>query len=123
MEAGILTACVAIGALAELLSLLLGLWVYRRRWLRIFSVLVVFGLVFGALSSIVAAQPVLVRFVAGAALGVAYEGANLLWLRLFAFQEPVASLIPNRLLLTLTAGVPWGAIPAIAPALVRLASA
>ncbi len=83
MSLGILLVCLALGAITETLSRALRLWRYPRAWLRVVSVVVVFGLVFGSLSSAVAQQAVLVRFAAGAVLGCLYEAANLLWLRPF----------------------------------------
>ncbi len=116
MSLGILLVCLALGVVTETASRALRLWMYPRAWLRVVSVVVVFGLVFGSLSSAVAQQPVLVRFAAGAVLGCLYEAANLLWLRLFMFQEPL-SLIRSRTILILLAGIPWGVLPAVAPAL------
>ena len=116
MNIGILIACLAIGAVAELVSHQLNLWTYQRAWLRGFSVIVVFGLVFGLLSTLVSDQPLLIRFAVGSAAGITYEAANLLWLKLFTFQEPL-SLIPSRLVVILTAGIPWGVVPAVAPPL------
>lgn len=113
MHIGILMACVAVGVVAELASYQLNLWVYRRPWLRGFSVIVVFGLVFGWLSTLVSEQPLAIRFIAGSVVGITYEAANLLWLQLFAFQEPL-SLIPSRFVVIIVAGVPWGVIPAVA---------
>ncbi len=121
MSLGILLVCLALGVVTETLSRALRLWRYPRAWFRVVSVVVVFGLVFGSLSSAVAQQPVLVRFAAGAVLGCLYEAANLLWLRLFTFQEPL-SLIRSRTILILLAGIPWGVLPAVAPPLERLVS-
>lgn len=113
MNTGIVIACLAIGAVSELVALQLNLWTYRRAWLRGFSVIVVFGLVFGLLSTLVSDQPLLIRFAAGSVVGITYEAANLRWLKFFTFQEPL-SLIRSRLVVILTAGIPWGIIPAVA---------
>ncbi len=119
MSPGILLICLALGVVMETVSRALQLWRYRRPWLRVVSVVVVFGVGFGWLSSVVSQQPVLVRFAAGAVLGCLYEAVNLHWLRLFTFQEPL-SLIRSRTGLILLAGIPWGVLPAVAAPLERL---
>jgi len=119
MKTSIFLACLAMGVAMEVVSSQFNLWVYQRPWLRIISIALVFGLAFGWLSTIVAEQSLLVRFAAGAAVGIAYEAANLLFLHLFSFQEPL-SLLRSRVVVILSAGVPWGLLPVAAPPLARL---
>ena len=118
MKASIFLTCLAMGVATEVVSSQFNLWVYQRPWLRIASVALVFGLVFGWLSAIVSGQSLLVRFAAGAAVGVVCEAANLRFLHLFSFQEPL-SLLRSRALVILSAGLPWGLLPVAAPPLAR----
>ena len=75
MNTSIFLACLALGVATEVVSSQFNLWVYQRPWLRIVSVAIVFGLVFGWLSTLVSEQSLQVRFVAGAAVGIVYEAA------------------------------------------------
>jgi hypothetical protein len=119
MNVGIVATCLALGIVTEVISHSLKLWSYEPAWLRIANVVVVFGLVFGWLSSAVAEQPIIVQFSVGAILGVAYEAANLLFLHLWSFPNNQVLFLRGRTALILGAGIPWGLLPIVAPVIAR----
>ena len=92
----------------------LGLWTYNRSWKRVASLLIVFGLIFGSLSTAVADYPAFLRFVAGAIVGVVYEALNLAVLRVFSFPNQRLVFLRGPVALSLGAGVPWGLLPLVA---------
>lgn len=116
MTVAIYLVCLALGALTESLSHFRKLWSYRRPWSRLTSVLLVFGLLFGVLSSALMDHSPLIRFALGAVAGISYEAANLYVLHIFQFHQPL-SRISNRAALALIAGLPWGLLPWLAPLL------
>lgn len=99
-----------LGTLTEALAYALSLWWYRNAWMRIPNVLIVFGLVFGALSWLTAQQSLLVQFVPGAVLGLAYEFANDRWLKIWHFPgDPWTWLTGRRAVIGV--GLAWGFVP------------
>jgi hypothetical protein len=116
MNLRILIACLVIGAVTEGLAYWLGLWTYNRFWKRVASLLLVFGLIFGSLSTAVADYPALSRFAAGAIVGVVYEALNLAVLRIFTFPNQRLLFLRGALALSLGAGIPWGLLPLVAAA-------
>ncbi len=119
MDLRIFLACLVIGAITEGLSYALKLWVYKPPWLRLANVIVVFGLVFGWVCTCLAGEPRWIQFAAGAVLGMAYEAANLYFLRWWSFTDRLPFL-RGRLAIILGAGIPWGVLPIAAPALAAL---
>lgn len=120
MDPTIVVVCLAIGAITEVTSHLLQLWVYRMPWLRVASVIVVFGLAFGWVASILRGNSPVLQFGVGAAMGVAYEAANLLLLHAWSFRNDRLLFLRGRAALILGAGIPWGILPVLAPALAKL---
>ena len=114
MNMRILAACLVIGAITEGLAYWQGLWIYDRSWKRVASLLIVFGLIFGFLSTLVADYSALLRFAAGAIVGVVYEGLNLGVLRVFSFPNQRLLFLRGPVALSLGAGIPWGLLPLIA---------
>jgi hypothetical protein len=103
----------------EAVSYALKLWSYNPEWLRIASVVVVFGIAFGWLSSAVAAQPIILQFSLGAVVGITYEAVNLLFLHLWSFRDNQLLFLHGRTALILGAGIHWGLLPVAAPAIAR----
>ena len=120
MDGHIVLACAAVGVVTEATSSILGLWQYRRPWLRAGSVVVVFAVAFGALCTAVAGEPIWLRFAAGAGAGVVYEAANLQFLHMFSFPNGRLLFLRGRPALILGAGVSWGVLPVLAPVIARL---
>jgi hypothetical protein len=119
MDLRIVLACLVIGTVTEALSHWQKLWLYEPPWLRIASVVLVFGLFFGWLSTALAEQSALLRFATGAGVGIAYEATNLTLLRAWSFPEQQLVFLRGPVALAVGAGIPWGLIPLVAP-LVRL---
>jgi hypothetical protein len=115
MSLRITLVCLAVGAATEVLSSWQRLWVYHPPWLRAAGVLVVYGLIFGWMSTALAVYPALWRFAAGAAFGVAYEAANLAVFRFWSFPQKRLLFLRGPVALALGAGIPWGLLPLVAP--------
>src|SRR2546423_3882485 len=115
MNLRIVIACLILGAVTESLAYWKKLWVYDAPWLRLASVLVVFGLLFGWLSTIVGNYPPLLRFTLGAIVGVIYEGANLMLLHAFSFPNQRLLFLRGPIALAFGAGIPWGIVPLLTP--------
>lgn len=118
-----LTTFVAIalvlGVLAEALAWRLGLWLYNRPWVRVFNVMVTFGLIYGGLSYALADDGFGVQFLWGAALGLVNEAANDRWFRAWYFPgRSVPWLRGHRAVVVI--GLLWGPVPAIVVALQSL---
>jgi len=120
MSAVIALVCLALGTVTELTSHWLRLWVYRPPWLRVASVVITFGLVFGWVASRMQADTALEQFGVGAGLGVAYEAVNLLWLHAWSFPGDRLLFLRGRVALILGAGIPWGILPVVAPVVAKL---
>ena len=115
MSLRITLACLAIGAATEALSYWQRLWVYDPPWLRIASVPVVYGLIFGWLTTALAEYQAPWRFAAGAAFGVAYEATNLTVFHFWSFPNRRLLFLRGPVALALGAGIPWGLLPLLAP--------
>jgi hypothetical protein len=113
--------CLVIGAVTEALSHWQKLWIYDPPWLRIVSVLLVFGVFFGWMSTALADYSAFFRFVVGAGVGVVYEAANLTLLRAWSFPDQQLVFLRGPVALAVGAGIPWGLIPLVVP-LVRTAA-
>ena len=115
MNLRIVIACLILGVVTEGLSYWQKLWVYDPPWLRLVSILVVYSLLFGWLSTTVADYPPWLRFALGAAVGVLYEGANLMLLHIFSFPNQRLLFLRGPMALALGAGIPWGIAPLLTP--------
>ena len=115
MNLRIVIACIILGVITEGLSYWQTLWIYDPPWLRFVSILVVFGLIFGWLSTTVADYPPLVRFAVGAIAGVLYEGSNLMVFHFFSFPNQRLLFLRGPIALALGAGIPWGIVPLLTP--------
>jgi len=115
MNLRIVIACLILGALTEGLAYWQRLWVFDPPWLRLVSIFVVYGLLFGWLSTTVADYSPWLRFAAGALVGVLYEGANVFLLHLFTFPNQRLLFLRGPVSLALGAGIPWGIAPLLTP--------
>jgi hypothetical protein len=115
MNIQIMLACVIIGTITEALSYWQKLWIYHPPWLRLASVPIVFGLVFGWLSTALADSPAIQRFAIGAGVGIVYEALNLSVLRVFTFPNQRLLFLRGSVALAVGAGMPWGLLTLMAP--------
>lgn len=111
-----LTSFVAIalvlGILSEALAWRLGLWLYNLPRVRVFNVLVTFGLIYGGLSYVLADHGFGMQFLVGAALGLVNEAANDRWFRAWYFPgRSVRWLRGNTAVVVI--GLLWGLVPPI----------
>ena len=103
---------IVLGVMTEALAYALSLWWYRNAWMRIPNVLLVFGVIYGALSWATAQQSLLVQFIPGAAFGLCYEWINDRWLKIWHFPgDPWTWLKGRRAVISV--GLAWGFVPPI----------
>lgn len=108
---------IALGVVTEALAYALSLWWYRNAWMRIPNILIVFGLVYGSLSWLVAQQGLVVQFIPGAVIGLLYEFANDRWLKWWQFPgDPWTWLTGQRAVIAV--GLAWGFVPPMVVGLV-----
>lgn len=115
MNLRIVLACLALGVVTEALSSWKRLWLYNPPWLRVASVLIVFGLIFGWMSTALADYPASLRFATGAGFGILYEAVNLSLLRIFSFPNQQLLFLRGTFALAVGAGIPWGLLPLVSP--------
>lgn len=108
-----------MGAATEALAYTLMLWLYRAAWLRILNIVLVFGLIYGGLSWLLANQGVLAQFAAGAGFGLAYEIVNDRWLKAWYFTGGTLPWLSGQPAV-IGVGLAWGFVPVIAVALTRM---
>lgn len=114
MQPRIVAVCFALGVATEAIALVLGWWVYDPWWLRLVNVAVVFGGVFGWLTSRLAPRALWQRFVAGAAFGVAYEAINVAALGWWSFPGNRLLVLHGTPALVVGVGLAWGVVPVVA---------
>lgn len=101
-----------LGVVSEALAWRLGLWLYNRPGVRVFNILVTFGLIYGGLGYGLAEQGFVMQFTVGAALGLVNEAVNDRYIRAWYFpgrsvpwlQGPAAVVV---------IGLLWGLVPPI----------
>lgn len=102
-----------VGVITEVCARLLRLWVYRQPQTPVLNVIVVFGLIMGAIAMLVPRHGLLVPFVIGAAVGVAYEVANLAVLKWWDFPDARLGFIRGHAAIVVVIGLAWGTVPLI----------
>ncbi len=107
--------CVVIGMLigvaTEVVARTFRLWVYHQRHTPVLNVLIVFGLIMGALASRM--RPLGLPLVTGIAVGVglAYEIANLRVLKWWYFPNDRLAVIRGHATIVVVLALLWGAVP------------
>ena len=117
-------AAILEGLVTELLAVALGLWRYRHPGLAVANIILMFGLVqggliAGGLSGGVSATHSLanvapVMFMAGALVGLAYEGLNSFCLNAWSWSERPLVGLERPLDKAAAVGVLWGVVPVTA---------
>ena len=115
MDPRIGLTCLVLGTVTEALSHWQKLWIYDPPWLRVASILIVFGLFFGWMSTALVDYRAILRFAAGAGFGIGYEAVNLTLLRAWSFPNQQLLFLRGPLALAVGAGIPWGFLPLVAP--------
>ncbi len=117
---------VALGVLTEGAALGLKLWRYRNPLLPLLNILLMFGVVQGVcLAGFVGAQvPLLsiapVLLMAGALVGLAYEGANHFWLQAWTWSAAPLVGLSQPIDKAALVGASWGMVPVTIVALERI---
>lgn len=124
-------AAVAQGVATEALAAALGLWRYRHPGLAVANILLMFGLVQGGLiagglsGGLTAAHPLLavapVMFMAGALVGLAYEGLNSFSLNAWTWSDKPLAGLKRPIDKAAAVGVLWGFVPVTAALAASLA--
>jgi hypothetical protein len=102
-----------IGVIAEIIARVLRLWLFRHPLLALLNVLVVYGLIMGALASRIRPLGALLTFAIAAAVGLAYELANLQFLRFWRFPDERDDGSAGRAAMVLVISLLWGLVPLI----------
>ena len=124
-------AAILEGLVTELLAVALGLWRYRHPGLAVANIILMFGLVqggliAGGLSGGVSATHSLaniapVMFMAGALVGLAYEGLNSFCLNAWSWSERPLVGLKRPIDKAAAVGVLWGLVPVTAAIAASLA--
>lgn len=104
-----------MGAVTEAAAHGLALWRYRIGWVRVFNIVVTFGLIYGLLSYWLADAGFPVQFAVGAVLGLINEIANDVAFRAWYFPGHPRWLKGRPAVIGI--GLGWGLVPPIAVAL------
>jgi len=102
-----------IGLVVEVCVRLLKLWVYRQPQTPVFNVIVVFGLIMGAIAMLVRRNGLLLPFVIGGGVGLAYEVANLAWLKWWEFPDARLGSLRGHAIIVVVMSLAWGTVPLI----------
>lgn len=117
-------AAIIQGAATEALAAALGLWRYRHPGLAVANIVIMFGLVQGALiagglyGGVNATHPLAavapVMFMAGALVGLGYEGLNSFKLDAWTWSEHPLAGLKRPIDKAAAVGVLWGFVPVTA---------
>jgi hypothetical protein len=103
----------AVGVVAEIIADAAKLWTYHKSISPLINILVMFGLVMGALSLL---QPALGTggvFLLGLLIGYAYEWANFLFLHWWVFPGDRFLAFRGRQGCAASVAVTWGLVPLV----------
>jgi hypothetical protein len=105
-------AAVFLGVLTEALAYALALWLYHVAWMRLFNVLVIFGVLFGGLAWLLAGQPWWQQMAVGAVIGTLIEVANDRFLKIWYFPGDPWTFLKGRTAV-IGIGLSWALVPPI----------
>ncbi|HVM96594.1 MAG TPA: hypothetical protein VMT89_09405, partial [Candidatus Acidoferrales bacterium] len=106
----ILTA-MAIGVIAEIVARVLRLWLFRHWSLAVVNIVVVYGLVMGGLASQARLLGSLGMFASAAAIGAAYEVANLRLLHFWRFPDERVATSGGQVAVIALLTILWVLVP------------
>lgn len=106
---------IALGVATEAVARVGGLWRYRNPWLPVANVVLVFGFVYGGITFALAGRWAWL-FVAGAAVGLAYEIANDRVLKAWTFTAERVPWLRGQVAV-IGVGIAWGFVPLFITAL------
>jgi hypothetical protein len=103
---------IALGVATEILARAAGLWRYRHAALPLANVALMFGVVHGGLAYALARHGWISVFLAGAAIGVAYEIVNDQVLKAWTFPGTTLPWLRGSVAV-FGVGIAWGFVPVI----------
>src|SRR5438094_457328 len=98
------------GLLTEVGARVFNLWVYRHPQTPLLNVIVVSGLVMGSIAALVPRYGMPLAFAAAFAVGLAYEVANLAFLRWWDFPGERMGFIRGHAAIVVIASIGWGLV-------------
>jgi hypothetical protein len=109
-----------IGTATELVARTFRLWIYQQRQTAVLNVVIVFGLVMGALASRMRSLglPLVVGVATG--IGLMYEIANLHFLKWWSFPNQRLAFIRGHAAIVVVLALLWGAVPVMIVGVSRL---
>ncbi len=103
----------AFGIVVEGIARLGNWYTFQPRWLIFVIIGVMFCGVMGTVTLLTSRKSILVQFLAGAAIGVGAEIANVLWLNAWVFNPGAPGAVADPWLRSLILGLPAGALPVL----------
>jgi hypothetical protein len=100
-----------VGVITEACAWFLKLWVYRQPQTPVLNIIVVYGLVMGAIAALVPRSGVVPCAVMGGAVGLAYEATNLAFLKWWDFPGERLGFIRGHAAILVLLTVGWGVVP------------
>jgi hypothetical protein len=100
-----------IGIATELNARALRLWIYRSPWIRIINVLVMFGMVMGAIASLVPTFGLVAGFLIAFGIGLSYEIVNLNFFRWWRFPDERLGFVRGHTAIVVVIAILWGIVP------------
>jgi len=100
-----------IGTVTEITARTARWWLYRRPYTPVVNVIGMFGLIMGGLAAAVGHLGTAATFGFAAAIGLAYELANLFILDWWYFPDQRMAVVRGHTAIVLTLTLTWGLVP------------
>ena len=100
-----------IGTVTEITARTARLWLYRRPYTPVVNILGMFGLIMGGIAAAAGHLGTAATFGLGAAIGLAYELANLFILDWWYFPDERMAAVHGHTAIVLTLTLTWGVVP------------
>jgi len=100
-----------VGILTEMIAKRAGWWEYETSATPVFNIFVMFGLIQGAFIAGLSGLSLPMQFLAGAAVGTAYEIANARLLHWWTFPSGRVLFLKGEAAIIAGIGLAWGFIP------------
>jgi hypothetical protein len=114
MTLSLVLIAMGIGVVAEIIARILRLWLFRHWSLAILNIVVVYGFVMGGVAVVARPLGSSAAFLLAAAIGFAYELANLQFLHFWRFPDERVSSANARLAVIVVISLFWGCVPLVA---------